>query len=123
MVLNILTYSRVGRAEMKTGPVNVDRLVHQIVEQYPGMGPPNAIIEISPLPVVIAHEASLTQIISNLLNNAVKFVQSGVTPKIHISGEYREGRVRLSIRDNGIGISAEIPSIGFSACLKGFTPP
>ena len=81
MVLDVLTFGRVGRTDAKTGPVNVDQLVRQIVEQYPGMAPPHATIEIGALPVVTGHEASLPQVISNLLNNAVKFVRPGVIPK------------------------------------------
>ncbi len=107
MVLDVLTFSRIGRTDIQVGPVNVDRLVRQIVEQYPGMGPPNATIEIDALPVVMGNEAFLTQIMSNLLNNSVKFARPGVIPKIHVSGERRDGRVRLSVRDNGIGVSPE----------------
>src|SRR5262249_8081014 len=50
---------------------------------------------------------SLSQAISNLLNNAVKFVAPGVTPKIRLRAERPDGDVRLWIEDNGIGIKPE----------------
>jgi PAS domain S-box-containing protein len=110
MVLDVLTFSRAGRSKNHIVPVNVDQLVRQIVEQYPGMNPAHATIEINALPVVMGDEASLTQVMSNLLNNAVKFVAPGVVPKIRISGERHDGWVRLSVRDNGIGVSPEYQS-------------
>jgi signal transduction histidine kinase len=59
------------------------------------------------LPDVFAHEAYVTQIVSNLLSNAVKFVPAGVEPRIDVSARSENGMVRLSIRDNGIGIAPE----------------
>jgi signal transduction histidine kinase len=108
LIQDILTYSRVAREELRTEPVDLDRLVHDIVQQYPTFQPPNAAIQIvSPLLAVKAHEASLTQCIANLLSNAVKFVAPGVSPVVKIWTENRNGSVRLWVEDNGIGIPPE----------------
>jgi signal transduction histidine kinase len=47
----------------------------------------------------------LTQCISNVLDNAVKFVSQGNTPRITIWSQSAKGHVRLCIEDNGIGIA------------------
>jgi signal transduction histidine kinase len=104
MILDVLTFSRLARAEIRLERVATDRLARQIVEQYPGMQPPQAKIEIEPLPDVFGHEPSLTQALSNLLNNAVKFVPPHVTPHVRVWSEPGHGRVRLWVADNGIGI-------------------
>ena len=49
--------------------------------------------------------AALTQSISNLLNNAVKFVEPGRQPEVRVRSERHGERVRLWIEDNGIGIA------------------
>jgi signal transduction histidine kinase len=49
----------------------------------------------------------LSQVLLNLLSNAVKFVRPGVTPRVRVTGERREGKVVLSVVDNGIGIPPE----------------
>ncbi len=53
----------------------------------------------------------LKHIISNLLSNAIKFTAKGGTIWVHLDKE--EGKqLRISIKDNGIGIAAEVlPSI------------
>jgi len=53
---------------------------------------------------VVGHRSFLSQVFSNLISNALKFTRSGVRSKISISHETREGWVRLTIQDNGIGI-------------------
>jgi PAS domain S-box-containing protein len=104
MVLDVLTFSRVSRSEIQLERVSLDKLVRHLVQHYPDMQPPRALLSIEPLEDVIGHEPSLTQALSNLLTNAVKFVAPGVMPKVRIWTELRDGNVRLSIADNGIGI-------------------
>jgi PAS domain S-box-containing protein len=105
MVLDVLTFSRVSRTEIRLERVSLDRLARSLVLHYPEMQPPRAQIIIEPLADVVGHEPSLTQAISNLLTNAVKFVGPGVTPTVHLRTERRGGNVRLWVEDNGIGIN------------------
>ena len=48
---------------------------------------------------------ALTQVLENLLTNALKFVAPGVTPNVWIRTESGDGVVRLWVEDNGIGIA------------------
>jgi PAS domain S-box-containing protein len=105
LVQDILTYTSLSRREIQLQPVSLDQLIHDTVQQFPQMQPPRAEIVIQgKLPSVMAHEASLSQAISNLLNNAVKFVAPGALPRVRIRAERRDGQVRLWVEDNGIGI-------------------
>jgi signal transduction histidine kinase len=53
---------------------------------------------------VLAYEPTLNIIITNLLLNALKFIVPGEKPRITVWSEQVEGRVRLWVEDNGIGI-------------------
>lgn len=46
----------------------------------------------------------MTQCLTNLLDNAVKFVPAGITPRVRIYTHEAGSRVRLVVEDNGIGI-------------------
>lgn len=108
LIHDVLTYSRVARAEMKLQPVSLQKLVQDIIQHYPAMQSPQADIAIrEPLHSVLAHESSLMQAISNLMSNGIKFVVPGTTPALEIWTELRGDKVRLSINDNGIGIKPE----------------
>ena len=108
LVQDVLTFSRVARTETRLQPVALDKLVPDIVEQYPAMQAPEAEICVHhPLLPVVGHEPTLIQAISNLLANGVKFVSPGVTPRIKVWTEPENGHVRLWVEDNGIGIKPE----------------
>jgi PAS domain S-box-containing protein len=108
LILDILTYSRLSRRDVALHPVALDSLVREIVQAYPALQLGRAEISIPrPLLTVIGHEPYLTQVLSNLLDNAVKFVPPGTAPRIRIWSERRDANVRLWIGDNGIGIKPE----------------
>lgn len=108
LIQDVLTYSRLSRREVQLQPVHLDKLARELVHQHLDLGPSRAEISVEgQLLSVVGHEPSLTQAISNLLNNAVKFVAPGATPRIRIHTEQRNGDVRLWIEDNGIGIKPE----------------
>ena len=108
MIREVLTYSRLSRCEIAVQPVSLDSLVREIVQQYPGLQASAGEIEIAEqLESVMGHEPSLTQVVSNLLSNACKFVPPHTTPHCKVWTERNNGHVRLFIRDNGIGIMPE----------------
>jgi len=61
--------------------------------------------------IVEADKGRITQVISNLLNNAVKFTEEGV---ISVTAQRRDNQVVVSIKDSGQGIDSEISPRLFS---------
>lgn len=108
LITDVLNYTRITRGDMPLGPVDIEKLTRDIVEIYPNLREAGAAIFIqSPMPQVVGNAAALTQCISNLIGNAVKFVAPGTKPQVRISAEVRHDRVRYSVEDNGIGIGEE----------------
>jgi len=97
-----------SRQEITLGPVDMDRLLRDIIDERPELQRAKGNIRVqSPLLQVRGHAASLTQCIANLLDNAVKFVPRGVKPQVRVSTEACDGKVRPLVEDNGIGIAQE----------------
>jgi PAS domain S-box-containing protein len=109
LVLDLLAYGRVARSEMVLGTVNVQvGWMAALNQNEQAIREKNAVVQAtSPWPNVRAHEATLGQVLANLLSNGLKFVAPGVTPRIRLWAEDRVETVRLWIEDNGIGIAPE----------------
>lgn len=110
LIQDVLHYSRIVRGELVLGPVDSGALLAEIVASYPNFHRTDVSIEVvPPLPPVRANPAALTQVFSNLLGNAVKFVRPGVAPRVRIWAEPagHDSMVRFCISDNGIGIDAD----------------
>lgn len=111
LITDSLNYSRSMRQELPLEPIAVGQLLRGIVDSYPILQAPHALITLADdWPTILGNEAGLTQCFSNLLNNAVKFVPRGRLPEVRLSAETRGDRVRVWIEDNGIGISTDMQS-------------
>ncbi len=105
---DVLAYTRVTRCEMEIVPVDLDGLVREVIDQYPGLVSAADRIRVQhPLGCVWGHPPSLTQCFSNLLGNAVKFVPEGRPPLIQIRAQRTEERCRVFVKDNGRGIAPQ----------------
>ena len=105
LIQDVLTYSRVAKGQIDLQPVDFERLLNDVISTTPEFQEPRArIIVERPLHRVRGHDAYLTQCISNLLANAVKFVPERVVPEIRVRSERLDGKIRVWFEDNGIGI-------------------
>jgi PAS domain S-box-containing protein len=106
LIQEVLTYSRVLRAEVTLEPVDLDLLVHQVIDTYPQLQMDSVQIQIEGmLPKVMGSDASLAQCVSNLLINAVKFIAPGTKSRVKIWAETIGTDTRLWVEDNGVGIA------------------
>ncbi len=109
LIQDVLSYSRIIHSKPPMEQVDLDRLTRDIIATFPNGQPikPDFQIE-GALPAVLGNDALLGQCISNLLSNGAKFVSEGTAPCVHISAKAVGGdSVRVSFKDNGIGISQE----------------
>ena len=107
MVHDLLALTRVSKDHFPLAPVELSGVLKECLEQSEqDLRARHAEVRVEgePLPVVLANHTLLCQVVGNLLSNGCKFVAPGVRPLIHVSAERRSGWVRLSVRDNGIGI-------------------
>ncbi|MFD7709525.1 ATP-binding protein [Streptomyces sp. NPDC059786] len=111
LINDLLTFSRVGRvgeeeAQVDLGAV-LDRALGNLSVSMEETGA--RVVREGPLPTVTGDPTTLTMLWQNLVGNAVKFRHPERPPEIVVScaAEPEDGRWRLCVRDNGIGIDPE----------------
>jgi signal transduction histidine kinase len=99
-----LNYSKAVRQELPLAPGRPWELLRGMLDSYPEFqGTAAEIVIDSQIPLVMGNEAALTQCFSNLLGNAVKFVDPGRRAKVRVFAEKpADGWVRITVEDNGI---------------------
>jgi signal transduction histidine kinase len=105
LIQDVLAFSRVARVDIQSHRVDVEKVVQEIVQERQELQSPKAAIQVKgPIPQVWGNDVSLIQCLTNLLHNAVKFVGPGITPIVEVYGETIGDKVKICVRDNGIGI-------------------
>ncbi|AYL97546.1 ATP-binding protein [Mucilaginibacter celer] len=105
LIKEILHYSRVGRAEIELLPINMGLLLKEIKrEVLSALNPENIEFTIGETPSINGDSVMITQVFTNLINNAVKYSSKSNPSKVSVQGETRNNEVVYSVSDNGVGI-------------------
>jgi signal transduction histidine kinase len=106
LIDDLLAFSRMGRAELMQGRVQVDRVVREIISDLEAAEGKRRRIawSIGDLPEVVGDAAMLRQVLVNLIANALKFTKTRDKARIEIGAVVdRPGEVAFFVRDNGVG--------------------
>lgn len=103
----ILQLSRQGRRVLTPEPLDLDALADGVVASIRHLIEERGaeVVVERPLPALTSDRVAVEQILSNLVENATKYLQPGRPGRITMSGRTERGRVMLAIADNGRGIA------------------
>lgn len=119
LIQDLLIYSRLSRTDLRLQAVDLSAVLTDVLTQLEmTIVEEQAEIRLAePFPYVMGHHATLVQIVTNLMTNAMKFVAPGVQPYVRVWAEIipastgqtpEKGRwIRFWVEDNGIGIAPE----------------
>lgn len=109
LINDLLEFSKISRSDLKLAPTSTYdclaeamELVNHDLERSGGK-----IMLQQQYPLVMASKPALVRVFENLFSNAIKFCQKGQSPVIEVSAFTKNGKVNISVADNGIGISAD----------------
>lgn len=108
LILDLLEYSKASNTSSPTEEVNLNEVVSDFIHLRRKLIAKNsAVINTVDLPTLKIHKAAITQVFHCLLDNALKYSKTDISPEIKIEVEENEKEWKFSIRDNGIGIDPE----------------
>ena len=108
LIDDLLSFSRMSRAELRRSKVAPESLVHEVVDALQGEIHGRRIIwKLGALPQIEADPAMLRQVWANLIGNAVKYTRSRDPAEIDIGCNADNGEFVFHIRDNGVGFDMQ----------------
>jgi PAS domain S-box-containing protein len=106
IILDLLEFSRIGKAEDKVETVDLNELMNETLTLYSQkIKEKNAAISFQHLPAIKASRSSMRQVFQNLVSNCLKYSNNtGLTPEIKITAVTVGQDWQFAVSDNGIGI-------------------
>jgi signal transduction histidine kinase len=102
----LLRISRTGRIVMSIKELDMNALVAACINTMSyEIEELHARVSVAPLPPCYGDADLVSQVVSNLLGNALKYRSPDRTPNIAISGTHNQRKASYTIQDNGIGIA------------------
>ena len=123
LISDILDLAKIesGTMDLKFADMNVKEVINEIVTSFRIKMPDNVALiapQDSPECQIYSDRMRLTQVISNFLNNAIKYTSEGC---IILAYEIIGDEIKFSVTDTGDGMSQEIQAHIFDRFYKGNT--
>ncbi len=101
----ILQFSRLGRLSLNRESLNVNAIVYGIatVMEFQ-LKEKGVLLQIDDLPDCMGDETLVSQVFSNLIENAYKYLDPTKPGVIRVSGKIKDEKSIYTVEDNGIGI-------------------
>jgi len=116
MVQRLLDFSRIARLDYHFEPLEMARLVHDVVDSLAfHMRERDIRVVVGELPDTTGDRVHIEAVFRNLVDNAVKYMGDGVPREIEIGSRQDSGEVIYFVRDTGMGMNIE-------QCGKAFLP-
>lgn len=111
MVLDLLDLARMdsGTLDLQRSPVDITALINHIAKKFTPqaqMGNLEIRVQAPNLPIITGDGDRLSQVFTNLIENALKFTPSGGT--ITIRAARVPSGIQVEVEDTGVGISPEV---------------
>jgi len=109
LIDDLLAFSRLGRTDLTTGPVDMKELTQLVADEVQRVesGRNGSLeIRIDPLPPARGDRGLLRQVMSNLLLNAAKFTRGRPSARIEVGSKPNGDQTVYYVKDNGAGFDA-----------------
>jgi len=104
LIDDLLTFSRLGRHPLTRGPIDMTALAESVAEEARAAAEDRELTcTVGTLPPAYGERTLIKQVLTNLVDNAVKFTRTRAVTRIEIGAAEQHGETVYFVRDNGVG--------------------
>ena len=108
LIDDILAFSRLGRQQTKVQAIDMGDLFRSVADELLGFYEgPEVQIDIGPLPSTMGDRSMLSQLVTNLMSNALKYGAAADAPKVEVRARREGDQDIYSVRDYGVGFDEQ----------------
>ena len=110
LMTDLLQYAEAGEAQDATPPTaNAEEVLDAVLRNLQAViDESKAVVTHDPLPAVSVSPTELTQLLQNLIVNAIHYRRAEASPRIHVSArENGDDSCLFSVADNGVGVAVK----------------
>jgi signal transduction histidine kinase len=110
ILVDVIDLEQVRVLDFPRAPVALSSVLEAVAERYePDCATKRLTMRLdidTAVPAVLAHEAQITQVVANLVSNAVKYTPEGGAVTLRLRA-HEPSAVRIEVQDNGVGIAKD----------------
>ena len=103
LIDDLLSFARLGRKEVQKRKVDMNELVSYAIAEISRSLEHNTTFSIHRLHSINADRVLMTQVVINLIGNAIKYSSKIENPKVEVSSFTNENDIIFCVKDNGAG--------------------
>jgi PAS domain S-box-containing protein len=108
LLVGLLQLSRLGRTTLQVEPLDMNDIVRDILQTMEfQLKAGRIVVRVGDLPGCMGDPVQINRVFSNLLDNALKYLDPARPGQIWVEGSLENGEAVYRVTDNGIGIPEE----------------
>jgi len=108
LIHDLLSYARAGTQAIDKTPIPAEGIVERALTNLEmAIQESSAVVHYGNLPEIEADETKLTQVMQNLIGNAIKFRRPDLPPEIFVTAKQEGAEWVFEVADNGIGFESK----------------
>jgi light-regulated signal transduction histidine kinase (bacteriophytochrome) len=108
LINDLLQFSRITSSKIALKPVDTNEIIEELKELFKmKLQACNGTLIVEKLPTIHADKTPITQLLQNLISNAIKYRNQFSAPIIKVSASERDSDWIFVVEDNGIGIDSK----------------
>jgi PAS domain S-box-containing protein len=119
LIRDLMQFSRISKQDLTREAVDFNELMTNVLDNLQfSIQEKAAQVTCDALPTLQCSKTLMTQVLQNLIGNAIKYIPNDVKSKVHLSATQENKMWIFSVQDNGIGIDEKFKHKIFDSFLR-----